>query len=205
MCSKCERVGGFVPFLYSCARNSLMSEILHLFINESWDLHPLFFPTLHFVRRRVKFHKNAGRRSMDSPLAWKAATNTNTNTNSSGWNPSWVWTVWKRSEVAGTRPAVVFAPFGRSLRVNGGWRETDFWDVCSTVLWGWKLGLDGLETVWGVWNQARSFGNSILNIFLFWKISIRRLVPELVFSGKKTPHQGGGGGGGPFSFCKKNP
>merc|ERR1711936_1367584 len=29
--------------------------------------------------------------------------------------------------------AVVFAPFGRGLRVIGGWRETYFWDVCSTV------------------------------------------------------------------------
>merc|ERR1711950_19404 len=46
------------------------------------------------------------------------------NTNSSGWNPSWVWTVWKRAEVAGTRPAVVFAPSGRCLRVIGGWRES---------------------------------------------------------------------------------
>ena len=43
------------------------------------------------------------------------------------------------------------------------------------------MGLDGLETVWGVWNQARSFGNSILIIFLFLKISIGRLVPELVW------------------------
>ena len=28
--------------------------------------------------------------------------------------------------------AVVFAPFWRGLRVNGGWRETNFWDVCKT-------------------------------------------------------------------------
>ena len=47
---------------------------------------------------------------------------------------NWVWTIWKRSEVSGTRPEISFAPFGRSLRVNGGWRETDFWHVCSTVL-----------------------------------------------------------------------
>ena len=37
------------------------------------------------------------------------------NTNSSGWNPSWVWTVWKQAEVAGTRPAVVSAPFGGAI------------------------------------------------------------------------------------------
>ena len=86
--------------------------------------------------------------------------------------------------------------------------ETYFWDVCSIVLWGWKLGLDGLETVWGVWNQARSFGNSILNILLFWKISIRRLVPKLYFSRvsirshQKTPHEGGGRGGH-FPIVKK--
>ena len=122
---------------------------------------------------------------------------------------NWVWTVWKRYEVSGTRPEIFFAPFGRGLRVNGGWRETYFWDVCSIVLWGWKLGLDGLETVWGVWNQARSFGNSILNILLFWKISIRRLVPKLYFSRissrshQKTAHEGGGGGGGHFPIVKK--
>merc|ERR1712218_435555 len=58
---------------------------------------------------------------------------------------NWVWTVWKRYEVSGTRPEIFFAPFGRGLRVNGGWRETNFWDVCSTVLCGWKSGLDGLE------------------------------------------------------------
>ena len=106
------------------------------------------------------------------------------------------------------RPAVVFAPFGRGLRVIGGWRETYFWDVCSTVLWGWKLGLDGLETVWGVWNQARSFGFSILIILLFWKISIRRLVPELVLNRTKKHLMMGGvgrGSGGPFSYCKSEP
>ena len=43
-----------------------------------------------------------------------------------------------------------------------------------------------LETVWCVWNHARSFGNSILIIFLFLKISIGRLVPELVFRGWKS-------------------
>ena len=43
---------------------------------------------------------------------------------------NWVWTVWKRYEVSGTRPEIFFAPFGRGLRVNGGWRETYFWDVC---------------------------------------------------------------------------
>ena len=47
-------------------------------------------------------------------------------------------------------------------------------------------GLDGLETVWCVWNHARSFGNSILIIFLFLKISIGRLLPELVFRGWKS-------------------
>ena len=47
---------------------------------------------------------------------------------------NWVWTIWKRSEVSGTRPEIFFAPFGRGLRVNGGWRETYFWDVCSIVL-----------------------------------------------------------------------
>ena len=56
--------------------------------------------------------------------------------------------------------------------------------------WGFftigKLGLDGLDTVWGVWNQARNSGNSILIIFLFLKISIGRLVPELVFRGWKS-------------------
>ena len=45
---------------------------------------------------------------------------------------NWVWTVWKRYEVSGTRPEIFFAPFGRGLRVNGGWRETNFWDVCKT-------------------------------------------------------------------------
>merc|ERR1712218_537138 len=48
---------------------------------------------------------------------------------------NWVWTVWKRYEVSGTRPEIFFAPFGRGLRVNGGWRETYLWDVCSTVPW----------------------------------------------------------------------
>ena len=28
--------------------------------------------------------------------------------------------------------AVVLEPLGRGLGVNGGWRETDFWDVCTT-------------------------------------------------------------------------
>ena len=28
--------------------------------------------------------------------------------------------------------AAVFAPFGRGLKVNCGWWETNFWDVCTT-------------------------------------------------------------------------
>ena len=38
---------------------------------------------------------------------------------------------------------------------------------------------DPLNIVWGVWNQARNSGNSILIIFLFLKTSNRPLEPKL--------------------------
>ena len=48
-----------------------------------------------------------------------------------------------------------------------------FWFRC-------RLGVfDALNMVWGVWNQARTFGNSILIIFLFLKTSNGRPEPKL--------------------------
>ena len=88
------------------------------------------------------------------------------------------------------RPVLIFFSIRNDLlseqkqdRKNRVWTVWKRSDVSGT---NGLDGLDGLETVWCVWNHARSFGNSILIIFLFLKISIWRLLPELVFRGWKS-------------------
>ena len=88
------------------------------------------------------------------------------------------------------RPVLIFFSIRNDLlseqkqdRKNRVWTVWKRSDVSGT---NGLDGLDGLETVWCVWNHARSFGNSILIIFLFLKISIGRLLPELVFRGWKS-------------------